>query len=109
MARIPSYVLDLDGNEVGVRSKTWRLTDYIVAWYLAKNPMSTKKRLGTSLVMHKSSRKRKFEDDMPMVRRSKIGSDAAGYAEAIEVKRLNDEVSSVEMASAAKCTIKEEF
>jgi hypothetical protein len=47
-ALAPAWIFDIHGNKAGSKSYPWRVTDYISAFYMVKNPIAMRNRLPMS-------------------------------------------------------------
>ena len=64
IAIAPAWIYNLQGDKIGTRARPWRLSDYVVALGLARNPIAVRSRITTSKIQSTStSRKRKAEDN----------------------------------------------
>lgn len=79
VAMNPAWVFDLDGKKVGTRSRPWRVSDYTVAYYLAKNPKAMQNRSTGAEAVEVSTRKRKLEDDESGTKRPKTESVSTSH------------------------------
>jgi hypothetical protein len=56
-ALAPAWIFDIHGNKVGSKSFPWRVTEYISAFYMVKNPIATRNRIRIARREKKMSRK----------------------------------------------------
>ena len=73
IAMAPAWIYNLDGDKIGTSTRPWRLSDYVVALGLARNPIALQRRTRlTGSLPVPSSKKRESEDEKLTTKKRKI-------------------------------------
>lgn len=57
VALAPAWVFDIEGKKIGSQARPWRVTDYVVAYYMARNPVAKRNRVSKMARVKRMSRK----------------------------------------------------